>query len=139
MPGAVARVNLLRPAFHPFVPLALAAFAAKTAFLTAAPLLLLPLSVSALDSESAQSEWDALLRSLRSPESRSHLGRIRLPQDAEACIQAAGTPGEHRVCGRQEAAAREALRAELRREREALRERLQRLRVGYGRNADRAD
>jgi len=92
VPGAVARVNLLRPAFHPFVPLALAAFAAKTAFLTAAPLLLLPLSVSALDSESAQSEWDALLRSLQSPESRSHLGRIRLPQDAEACIQAAGTP-----------------------------------------------
>lgn len=69
-----------------------------------------------------------LFQQIKAAESDSHQARVRILQDAEACIQAAGTPQEYRVCEQREQAARQAHRAAHEPQRQALRDEIQRLR-----------
>jgi hypothetical protein len=64
----------------------------------------------------------ALFRELKGMESESHRERIRILQEAEACIQRATAFPEYRQCERTEQEARERLRERLKPKREALRE-----------------
>ncbi|MEW5837971.1 MAG: hypothetical protein AB1717_03970 [Pseudomonadota bacterium] len=61
-------------------------------------------------------------------ESRSHQGRIAILQEAEICIQQAQNREQFRACEQKEKAGREALREELRPQREALRAKIQAIR-----------
>lgn len=67
---------------------------------------------------------EALFREVKGLESESHRERIRILEEAEACLQRAAAPPELRQCERTEREARERLRERLRAKREALRERL---------------
>lgn len=69
-----------------------------------------------------------MLDKMRSLESRSHHGRIKILQEAEGCIQAAQTPQAYRVCEQKEQAARDALRDNLQPQQQALRDEFQRMR-----------
>jgi hypothetical protein len=62
-----------------------------------------------------------LFEERRAIEMRSHAERIRILQEADACIRAAADFRAYRACEEREAAGREALRAELRPRLEALR------------------
>lgn len=62
-----------------------------------------------------------LFEQRRAIELRSHAERIRILQEADACIRAAADLRAYRACEEREAAGREALRAELRPQLEALR------------------
>jgi hypothetical protein len=62
-----------------------------------------------------------LFEERRAIEIRSHAERIRILQEADACIRAAADFRAYRACEEREAAGREALRAELRPQLEALR------------------
>lgn len=65
-----------------------------------------------------------VLKQIRDIESKSHLGRIRILQEAEDCIQRAQSLPAYRACEQRENQQREALREETRREREAFRARI---------------
>ncbi len=67
-------------------------------------------------------EMQALFAQFKQIESRSHQGRIAILQEAEACIQQAQKREAFRACEEKEKAGRQALRAELKPQREALRE-----------------
>lgn len=57
---------------------------------------------------------------LRDLESESHQARIRILQQADACIKAAATPEAYRQCERQEQDARQSLRESMKSRREDL-------------------
>jgi len=65
---------------------------------------------------------NALFEQFKQLESRSHQGRIAILQEAEICIQQAQNREAFRACEEKEKAGREALRTELKPQREALRE-----------------
>jgi hypothetical protein len=67
-------------------------------------------------------EMQALFEQFKQIESRSHQGRIAILQEAEICIQQAQKREAFRACEEKEKAGRQALRAELKPQREALRE-----------------
>jgi len=67
-------------------------------------------------------EMQALFAQFKQIESRSHQGRIAILQEAEICIQHAPNRETFRACEEKEKAGRQALRAELKPQREALRE-----------------
>ncbi len=69
-----------------------------------------------------------MLDKMRSLESRSHHGRMKILQEAEGCIQAAQTPQAYRACEQKEQAARESLRENLQPQHQALRDEFQRMR-----------
>ncbi|MCX7897241.1 MAG: hypothetical protein N2441_05145 [Rhodocyclaceae bacterium] len=73
--------------------------------------------------------WEGRKESLRKRfeqikalESESHRERIRILQEAEACIDSATTPDAYRQCEEREKIARQELRERLQRQREALRQ-----------------
>jgi len=78
----------------------------------------------------AAAENNALLAQFKQLESRSHQGRIAILQDAEVCIQQAQNREAFRVCEEKEKAGRQALRAELKPQREALREQAKAMGIG---------
>lgn len=76
-------------------------------------------------------ELRALFEERRAIESMSHRERIRILQEAEACIEGAADLRAFRACERAERAAREALRERLRPRVEALRARVRALRARH--------
>lgn len=78
--------------------------------------------------ESQQAAMRPMLDKMRSLESHSHHGRIKILQEAEGCIQAAQTPQAYRACEQKEQAARESLRENIRPQQQALRDEFQRMR-----------
>lgn len=85
-------------------------------------LILAAASSLAIAGEAQPPTWQQMFEQLKSIESRSHLGRIQILQEAEACIQAATTPEAYRTCEQKEAQARQQLKEELRPLHESLRE-----------------
>ena len=71
---------------------------------------------------------EGIFREMKALESESHRGRIRILQEAEACIQRAGVFREYRECEWAEQQAREQLQGSLRPKREALRDRIRSVR-----------
>ena len=83
-------------------------------------------SPAAADPDPAATVWiegQALFYEFRDLESFSHRERIRILEEAEACIQEADNREAFRRCERSERQARQALRATLREERLRLRDR----------------
>lgn len=95
--------------------------------LTLISTLALPPLSSAAD-EVPRAEARDLFEQRRELESRSHLERIRILRDAEACIQAAMNLHDYRACERNEAEARRSLREQQKPRLETLRERIRELR-----------
>lgn len=82
-------------------------------------------------------ERQALFEQFKQIESRSHQGRIAILQEAEICIQQAQNREAYRACEEKEKAGRQALRAELKPQREALREQAKALGIAMrGEHAD---
>jgi len=78
-----------------------------------------------------------LFEQFKQIESRSHQGRIAILQEAEICIQHAQNREAFRACEEKEKAGRQALRAELKPQREALREQAKAMGVAMrGEHAD---
>ncbi|HNH35595.1 MAG TPA: hypothetical protein PK375_06745 [Rhodocyclaceae bacterium] len=69
----------------------------------------------------------ALFRELKAIESYSHLERIRILQEAEACIEGATNRDRYRACERREAGDRDRVKEQVKLRREALRARAARL------------
>ena len=86
---------------------------------------------AAASQRSLPDELRALFEERRAIESASHRERIRILQEAEACIGEARDLRAFRACERAERAAREALRERLRPRVEALRERARALRARH--------
>jgi hypothetical protein len=84
-------------------------------------------------------EKQALFEEFKRIESRSHQGRIAILQEAEICIQQAQNREAFRACEEKEKAGRQALRAELKPQREALREQAKALGITmrHGHSPDR--
>lgn len=98
----------------------------KTRFLYLFPVLFACLSASA--GEAAPDRREALrqevLDRVKEAESYSHRERIRILQEADACLHSAKSREAFRACEGREQQARDRLREELRGRREALREAL---------------
>lgn len=81
-------------------------------------------AVAAAPAQPEQAPFEAY----RDLESRSHQARIRILQEADACIRDAADREALRACETKERAARQALRAELKPKRHALRAEIKALR-----------
>ncbi len=73
-------------------------------------------------------EVRALFERFKATESESHHARIRILEQADACIQRAEDRQAYRQCEREEAAARRQTRERTRQQREAIREQAMALR-----------
>lgn len=70
-------------------------------------------------------EGQTLFERFKATESKSHRERIRILDEAERCLQSARDRHAYRACERRENEARQSLREETRRERQAMRAELE--------------
>lgn len=100
--------------------------------LLAAGLVVLPLHAAepapAVGQDINAAQRAQFLNQIKTLESDSHQARIQILQQADACIQAAGTPQAYRACEQQEQAARQAYRDAHQSERQAIRDQVRQLR-----------
>jgi hypothetical protein len=94
---------------------------AAATFLLVQPMAGLAQAVPPLQARLSDSQRQQLFEARRTLEKRSHAGRIAILQEADRCITAATSPQSYRLCEQQEQQARQALRASLKAERQAMR------------------